>query len=126
MKKKITSLVVSVMLVLTLTVSAFAGTISIQCDASGYTLALGSGAHTQSVQFFTYVFDDSTPVTGATVTFTMTYPDGSIVQKTGRTDTAGRAKVTFRLDQAGDYTLNKSVTVGMQTAACSESFSVTL
>jgi hypothetical protein len=116
----------SVMLVLALSVSAFAGTITIQCDASGYTLALGTGAKTQSVQFFTYVFDDSTPVMGASVTFTMTYPDGTVVQKIGRTDTDGRAKVTFRLDQAGDYTLNKSVTAGAQTAACTETFSVTL
>ena len=114
------------MLVLALSVSAFAGTITIQCDASGYTLALGTGAKTQSVQFFTYVFDDSTPVMGASVTFTMTYPDGTVVQKIGRTDTDGRAKVTFRLDQAGDYTLNKSVTAGAQTAACTETFSVTL
>jgi len=102
------------------------GTISIQCDASGYTLALGGGAHSQSVQFFTYVFDDSSPVVGANAVFTMTYPDGTVVQKVGRTDTAGRAKATFRLDQAGDYTLNKSVTVGAQTAACTETFSVTL
>ena len=120
-------------LVLVMTLCLFAtstaagyGTISIQCDPSGYTLALGTGAHSQSVQFFTYVFDDSTPVVGESVTFTMTYPDGIIVQKTGRTDTAGRAKATFRLDQAGDYTLNKSVTVGAQTAACTETFSVTL
>lgn len=124
--QKIVSGMLSVVFVLAMTVPVLAGTISIQCDPSGYTLALGSGAHTQSVQFFTYVTDDSAPVVGATATFTMTYPDGTVVQKNGRTDTAGRAKVTFRLDQAGDYTLNKSVTVGAQTAACSESFSVTL
>jgi hypothetical protein len=119
-------ILLSLLLVLTLTATAFAGTISIQCDPSGYTLALGTGAHTQSVQFFTYVMDDTTPVVGASATFTMTYPDGTIVQKSARTDTTGRAKATFRLDQAGDYTLNKSVTVGAQTAACTETFSVTL
>ena len=124
--RKIISAVLGIVFVLIAAVPAFAGTITIQCDASGYTLSLGSGAHTQSVQFFTYVFDDAAPVVGATATFTMTYPDGTVVQKTGRTDTAGRAKVTFRLDQAGDYTLNKSVTVGAQTAACTETFSVTL
>jgi len=122
----LTRLLLILTLVFTLTTTAFAGTISIQCDASGYTLNLAGGAHTKSVEFFTYVFDDSTPVTGASATFTMTYPDGTIVQKSVRTDTAGRAKATFRLDQAGDYTLNKSVTVGAQTAACTESFSVTL
>jgi hypothetical protein len=122
----LTRLLVISILVSTLSATAFAGTISIQCDASGYTLALGTGAHSQSVQFFTYVADDATPVAGASVIFTMTYPDGTIVQKSARTDTDGRAKATFRLDQAGDYTLNKSVTVGAQTAACTETFSVTL
>lgn len=106
--------------------AVLAGTISIQCDPSGYTLTLGTGANTQSVEFFTYVYDDGVPVTGARPVFTMTYPDGTIVQKTGRTDTLGRAKATFRLDQAGGYTLNKSVTVGAQTAACTETFSVVL
>lgn len=120
-------LIPTLLLITLLTTAAVAtpGTISIQCDPSGYTLTLQTGAHNQSVQFFTYVFDDATPVTGASVTFTMTYPDGTIVQKSGRTDTAGRAKATFRLDQIGDYTLNKSVTVGAQTAACTETFSVT-
>lgn len=106
--------------------AVFAGTISIQCDPSGYTLTLGTGANTQSVEFFTYVYDDGVPVTGVRPVFTMTYPDGTIVQKTGRTDTLGRAKATFRMDQAGSYTLNKSVTVGAQTAACTETFSVVL
>ncbi len=116
----------SLALVLAFTVPVFAGTISIQCDASGYTLALGTGANSQSVQFFTYVYDDTAPVVGPSATFTMTYPDGTVVQKSGRTDTMGRAKATFRLDQAGNYTLNKSVVVGAQTAACTETFSVTL
>jgi hypothetical protein len=123
--KKFLALTLSLLFVLLTSVPVFAGTISIQCDPSGYTLSLGGGAHSQSVQFFTYVFDDATPVVGASVTFSMTYPDGTIVQKSARTDTDGRAKATFRLDQAGDYTLNKSVTVGAQTAACTETFSVT-
>ncbi len=124
--KKLVSLILSLAAVFAFTLPVFAGTISIQCDPSGYTLVLGTGAHSQSVQFFTYVFDDASPVVGASVTFTMTYPDGTVVQKNARTDTDGRAKATFRLDQAGDYTLNKSVTVGAQTAACTETFSVTL
>lgn len=123
--KRLISVVLTAAFILLSTVPAFAGTISINCDASGYTLAMGGGAKTQSVQFFTHVFEDAGPVVGASATFTLTYPDGSITQKSGRTDTAGRAKVTFRLDQAGDYILNKSVTVGLQIAACSESFSVT-
>lgn len=120
-------LISTIILSLVLLVPATApGVISIQCDPSGYTLNLQTGAHTQSVQFFAYVFDDSTPVTGATVTFAMTYPDSTVVVKNARTDSAGRAKATFRLDQAGAYTLNKSVIVGAQTAACTETFSVTL
>jgi hypothetical protein len=122
----LTNSLLSLVLISIFAVPVFAGTIAVSCDPSGQVFNLQGGAHSTSVQFFGYVTDDGAPVTGATVLFTMVYPDGTVSQKSSRTDSTGRAKATFNLNQAGDYSLTKSVTVDGQTASCTETFSVVL
>ena len=97
--------------------------ITVDCNASGYVIDL-SGSSEPAVQFTAQLHSSDSPVDGVLVTFILIYPDGSVVQKTDRTNGVGQAKTSFKLDQAGSYTLSKGIPFGRGVIGCSESFSV--
>ena len=111
--RKIVSCLLAFLMSAALSVSVSAQ-VTIDCNASGYVIDL-RGSSEPAVQFTAQLHSSDSPVQGILVNFILIYPDGSIVQRTDRTNSLGQAKTFFKLDQAGSYTLGKGIPSGRGT-----------
>jgi hypothetical protein len=99
--------------------------------ASSLSVSVSSGQATysrnQSAALTATVRGGTAPVSGASVAFTVTKPNGSVVTGTATTNTSGQAVYKLRLqkrDPVGTYTVGARATLGNVAGAASTSFQV--